>query len=286
MTERVRAVLLDLDDTLVVEYAAVEEAFFATCAEAWVEYDVEPEALQRTVREQARLRWYSCEQAAFIESVGASSFDALRASFRGEGDALAWLRAWAPAFRLETWTAALEAHGIRDRELARELAERFPEERRKSQAVNADAEPVLRALRPHYALAVVTNGFSDLQREKLESARLAPFFDVVLVSAELGYCKPDPRVFEVALERLGVSAAQAVMIGDGLRTDIAGARAAGIRSVWLRRPGVAPEHDIPADAEVSSLREAPDAVAGLFESDARARNARGCRETERRKTHA
>jgi putative hydrolase of the HAD superfamily len=102
--------------------------------------------------------------------------------------------------------------------------------------------------------AVVTNGMSDLQWLKLDRAGLAPHFDAFVASSAVGIGKPDPRIFEVAMERLGSSAAAAWMVGDNPGRDVAGAQAAGIRSVWLDRGGGAAA-EVAADATIGSLAD-------------------------------
>jgi putative hydrolase of the HAD superfamily len=70
--------------------------------------------------------------------------------------------------------------------------------------------------------------------------------DVLIASEEAGVSKPDPRIFEIALERLEATADRAVMVGDSWANDILGARAAGIRAVWFNPAGDdAPEPDVP-----------------------------------------
>src|SRR5690606_31941474 len=74
-------------------------------------------------------------------------------------------------------------------------------------------------------------------------------------SAELGYLKPHPRIFQTALARLGVTPDSAVMVGDSLAHDVAGARAVGMRGVLIvRRGSAATDADVPV---ISSLRELP-----------------------------
>lgn len=85
--------------------------------------------------------------------------------------------------------------------------------------------------------ALVTNGPGAVQRGKLEAVGLTDAFDAVLISAEVGAAKPDVRIFEAALAELGVAPERAWHIGDTLAFDIAGARAAGVESVWLNRDG-------------------------------------------------
>ena len=80
------------------------------------------------------------------------------------------------------------------------------------------------------------------QRQKIAACGFGPFLDTVVISEEAGVTKPDPRIFRLALERLGRPADETVMIGDAWDTDIAGARAAGIRPLWFNRFG-APSPD-------------------------------------------
>ncbi len=58
-------------------------------------------------------------------------------------------------------------------------------------------------------------------------------FGTIVVSLEVGFGKPDPRVFEIAVSRLGVAKDDAVMVGDSLVCDIGGARRAGLRAIWI-----------------------------------------------------
>ena len=78
----------------------------------------------------------------------------------------------------------------------------------------------------------------------------------VFTSGEVGVGTPDPAIFEMALDWLGVPASDAVMVGDSAKRDVAGALAAGIRSVWVNRNGTKWDHTAPRpDAEIASLDE-------------------------------
>jgi putative hydrolase of the HAD superfamily len=121
------------------------------------------------------------------------------------------------------------------------------------------AAALLQAVRPHARIAIVSNNLLEEQRGKLQFCGLASLVDELVVSEEVGVSKPDPRIFAVALSRLGVDAGEAVMFGDSWAADIAGAARAGIRAVWfnpLRKPRPAGPRDVP---EVFSLTP-PDAV--------------------------
>jgi FMN phosphatase YigB (HAD superfamily) len=73
--------------------------------------------------------------------------------------------------------------------------------------------------------------------EALQAAGLRSFFDVVVDSALIGVEKPDPRIFQAALQRLGVAPEEALYVGDLYSVDILGARAAGMEAVLLGNPG-------------------------------------------------
>ena len=97
---------------------------------------------------------------------------------------------------------------------------------------------LLEYLHARAQIGVVTNNTILEQREKLDTYGIAPWMDVVVISEEVGVTKPDPAIFQIALERLGCSPAQAVMLGDSWQVDVLGARQAGIRPVWFNRFGL------------------------------------------------
>ncbi len=82
-------------------------------------------------------------------------------------------------------------------------------------------------------LGLLTNGETAFQMAKLTSSGLLPYFDCVLISQEIGISKPSPRVYQMASERLGVSVSDCLFIGDTPHTDILGAQNAGMDSVLL-----------------------------------------------------
>jgi putative hydrolase of the HAD superfamily len=92
----------------------------------------------------------------------------------------------------------------------------------------------LRHLKALYPLGLLSN-FTDgnTAKEIIERIGLAPFFDVVLISADLGYRKPHPSIFRHLVDELGVGADQILYVGDDPDADIAGARQSGMRPVWM-----------------------------------------------------
>ncbi|TGD78964.1 HAD family hydrolase [Hymenobacter wooponensis] len=99
----------------------------------------------------------------------------------------------------------------------------------------AGALPLLEALKPHYKIGIVTNNRLAEQQEKLQYLGMTPLVDALITSEEIGVPKPNPRIFQVALERLHSRAAETVMVGDNWQADVVGALAVGIRPVWLNR---------------------------------------------------
>lgn len=96
-----------------------------------------------------------------------------------------------------------------------------------------DADRVVKYLASKSPLTIISNGFKEVQHYKFEHSGLAPYFTHTLISEEVGINKPQPQIFEIALERNGITANEAVMVGDSYTSDIAGAKAAGIDQLWI-----------------------------------------------------
>ena len=109
----------------------------------------------------------------------------------------------------------------------------------------------LRSARKTYKLAILTNGAPDLQRLKIAASGLGPHFDVIIVSGEHDIGKPDARILEITLERLGVPPAEAIMVGNSPERDIQVAKNAGVYGVWMNRDGE--DFGIVPDAEIATI---------------------------------
>ncbi len=101
------------------------------------------------------------------------------------------------------------------------------------------ARELLVALREHVPVAIVTNNVTAEQEEKLARFALDAHVDALVTSEDVGVAKPDARIFDAALARLGIARDEAVMLGDSREHDVDGARAAGIAACWLDRAGEA-----------------------------------------------
>ena len=231
-----RAVLLDLDETLIPEDGPLATAYLAVARA--IHGDGAGDEEVSALRAGLRARWNrDAPCPAYRARTHVSASDGLIAEFAGDDPALAEIRGYLPRFRATAFPAG-------------ELVALWQRTRVAAQTAYPHAAAVLERLRRHVRLGLVTNGTSDLQRRKLALAGLAGHFDVVVAACDVGVGKPDPAMFAAALAALDVTASEAVMVGNDLDRDIAGANAAGIRSLWI-------EHGGNGRADLHDLRELP-----------------------------
>jgi putative hydrolase of the HAD superfamily len=258
----IRAVLFDLDDTLVPELPAWDAAFAGACTDCAPERNLDPLEIRRTVFRVTRELWYGSPIGDWSREAGIAFFCALVSDFTDQAEQFGYLRGWTPLWRSTAWRAALAEAGLKDAMMAEALAVALAKRFAEAHMVFEDVLPALDALAAHQ-LAVVTNGPSDLQRRKLAVAGLEARLPLVFISGEVGYGKPDPRIFEHALSKLGIAPDEALMVGDRPNLDVAGARAAGVHAVWLNRDARKNETGVPVDHEIAGLGELADLLAAL-----------------------
>lgn len=127
----------------------------------------------------------------------------------------------------------LAARLRRERALLRRVGDRFTDESLRQLAESAS---LLSRLHERYRIGIVSNFYGNLQAV-CEEAGLTPSIGVAVDSTLVGCKKPDPRIFQAALDALQAEPSEAVFVGDSLRRDMAGARGMGMRHVWLRASG-------------------------------------------------
>ncbi len=205
------ALLFDLDDTILSMSGTAFPAWEALCVRFADRLSpAEPGALFSAIRIASDRFWRDAEQ-------------------RWRGDVEGARRSIvAEAFRIAGAGAPETAPAV-----AREMADTFSRERISTIVPFPGAIETLGRLRAAgRRLALVTNGLSRTQREKIERFSLADFFDCIVVEEEFGAGKPNPRVFRHALATLGAAPNEAWMVGDNLAFDVAGAQQLGIHAVW------------------------------------------------------
>ena len=117
--------------------------------------------------------------------------------------------------------------------MAHEMGAEFLRLTNKYFTVLPGADGVVRELAKRYPLTIISNGFKEVQYYKFAHSGLADCFAHTIISEEVGINKPQPEIFRIALQMNGVTADEAVMIGDSYSSDIQGAKNAGIDQIWL-----------------------------------------------------
>jgi FMN phosphatase YigB (HAD superfamily) len=116
---------------------------------------------------------------------------------------------------------------------------------------------VLEYLSEKYTLAVVSNSMSNVARHAIKKLNLEKYFDTVVISRDLGIRKPDPEIFNYALNNLGVENHEAVHIGDSLEEDVHGAQKAGMKAIWIKKAdedeSLRPDYTVNTISELTSL---------------------------------
>ena len=234
MTPRPDALLLDLDDTILDDSGSTDLHWRGACeAHRAALGGIAPEALHAAIVRARRWYWGDPER----HRVGRLDLDAARA---------------------EVARLALAELGVDARGLAGSIARDYAARKDAAMTPLDGAIETVRWFRESGCrMALLTNGGAGAQRAKIERFGLAGYFDLVLIEGAVGYGKPDPRVYELALDRLGVAAHAAWMVGDNLEWDVAGPQRLGIRGVWVDRRGTGLPDDQPVrpDRIVRSLAE-------------------------------
>ena len=127
--------------------------------------------------------------------------------------------------------------------------------RRHDVALYPESLPLLEELAQNYTLGALTNGNADVTKTPL-----GKFFDFALKAEDVGAAKPEPALFDHALERTGVNASAMIHIGDSHDHDVVGAYRAGIRSVWFTQQEASSDF---ADHVIACLTELPSLLRGL-----------------------
>lgn len=141
-------------------------------------------------------------------------------------------RFYRPLVTVSDGRSALSGESWED--IAREMGGEFLRLTNKYFSLIPDAENVVRYLASKYPLTIISNGFKEVQYYKFEHSGLRDCLTHVLISEEVGINKPQPEIFRIALQRNGITADQAIMIGDSYSSDIAGAQSAGIDQLWIK----------------------------------------------------
>jgi len=234
-----KAILLDLDDTIVALSASADPYWRQVCERFSGQVEgLTPQALFDAIKESRAWFWSDSQRHQ-----------------QGRLDL--------KVARRKIVARAFDRLGIDASELANAVADTFSWERIEGIFVLPGAtEALQRFLERGIRLALITNGAADAQRCTIERFGLASFFDCIVIEGEFGVGKPDGRVYAYALAQLDVQPEEVWMVGDNLEWEVAGPQQMGIRGIWIDAAGSGLPDDSPVrpDLIVGSLAE----LAGLM----------------------
>ena len=215
LPEYVRAVLFDLDETLIDDDRGMRASVSSVAAELAQRYpELDQARLADTYTHESDRFW---SQLGNVPTGGAAGKDGR-------------------SLRTTLWRSVLNQHGVTLTEAAELATDLYAEARRKTYTLFDDVLPALRMLRATRQLGILSNGAGDTQREKMSATGLDTYFDAVVISGEVGVGKPDPRAFALAAELLEPADHLAHVV-DSLASDVEGARRSGVLPIWLNRGG-------------------------------------------------
>ena len=250
-----KAVIFDLDDTLTVHQAAYDESHLAIAEEIARLHEVDPLAMASSMPGIIRRAWEMGPQPDFVRRIGIGGRDLLWGEAGSDRLELADISKRLDDFRVSVWRSVLQTHGTNDFPIAARLAEQFPDEMWARIEPFPEVTAVVRALADRFKLGILTNGMPPHQDQKMGASGVADAFEAVITSGGIGVGKPDSAAFDAVLGALGVSAHEALMVGDTLERDIEGAAAAGISAVRIDRERNGEPPSEVSCTRVSSLAE-------------------------------
>ncbi len=163
--------------------------------------------------------------------------------------------------RFEKTIAALELTHLSPSVLSNEYLRIYPE----GIYLVDGAEELLRLLKPHFIIGIITNGTRDTQGGKVERSPLNGYPDFIVTVDDAKCSKPSPEFFKFAFRRAGVPLGQITCVGDSYEDDIIGAARAGAgRTVWFNPEGapIPEDHAIRPDHIIKHLKELPPILLG------------------------
>lgn len=230
MTQLPRAMLIDMDDTILSAYGRPEIAWHKVAAEFADEFGATTsQQVATAVLASAREFWGKAGAEWRLK------LEEARHIVVGNGFA----------------SLAATGHAALSQDLATRLANRFTAYREEEMFVFPGAHDAIDALKAHgVKLALVTNGASGPQRAKVERFALSHRFDHIQIEGEHGFGKPEERAYLHAMQALGVTAPETWMIGDNLEWEVVAPQRLGIYAIWIDVHG----DGLPADSTVKPDR--------------------------------
>ena len=237
MTQLPRAMLIDMDDTILSAYSRPDLAWNIVATEFAGELaPLSPQRVAAAIADSGRKFWATAE-AAWRLKLDEARHEVVKGGF---------------ATLVTAGEAALPA------DLAIRLADRFNTYREEQMFVFPGAHDAIDALKAlGVKLALVTNGAAGTQRAKVERFALTHRFDHIQIEGEHGFGKPEERAYLHAMEALRVTAPETWMIGDNLEWEVEVPQRLGIYAIWMDAlgEGLPAESTVKPDRIIRSLTE-------------------------------
>ncbi|MBS5116194.1 MAG: HAD family hydrolase [Erysipelotrichaceae bacterium] len=231
----VRLLIFDLDNTLINYGGLTQKAWQLTCERLINSYqlDLDANKLANEIVAVNNLIWEDESK----RPKGNFSFNELRTSIV---------------------TKALQNLNIENEEIVNYLVNQYSKCKHEVIYVFEDVEVTLKKLKKRgYLIALLTNGDSAFQREKLQRFDLEKLFDGIFIDGEQGVGKPEKRAYFNVLNYFKVSPNQACMIGDHFLWEVIAPKKYGLKAIWVNRGnlGVQSDEDTQADAVIKNIKE-------------------------------
>jgi putative hydrolase of the HAD superfamily len=120
-------------------------------------------------------------------------------------------------------------------------------------SINQKTINIVNAIKMQVKVGIITNGSTQRQKAKIINTNLNSCFDIIIISEEVGFSKPDKRIFELALNKLNVQPEAALFVGDDLEKDIGGCQNANIKGIWFNPHMIKNDTEIKPFAEINSF---------------------------------
>jgi putative hydrolase of the HAD superfamily len=217
MTQLPRAMLIDMDDTILSAYGRPDIAWNNVATEFASELaPLSPQQVAAAIVDSGRRFWASAA-AEWRLKLTEARHEVVRGGFAA---------------------LAASGHPAPSSDLATRLADRFTAYREEEMFIFPGAHEAIDALKAHgVKLALVTNGAAETQRAKVERFALTHRFDHIQIEGEHGFGKPEERAYLHAMQALGVTAGETWMVGDNLEWEVEVPQRLGIYAIWMDTHG-------------------------------------------------
>ena len=218
-----RVLLFDLDGTLFDYNKAEVEALRATCLQHGIQYKQAVLDAYTTINDRI---WKEYEQGSITQD------------------------------ELKVKRFALLAEAIGVSLDAQKFSSMYLENMANQNQLIDGAEEIISLLLNRFQLVLITNGLARTQRLRIEKSALAPFFKHIIISEEVGYSKPDSKIFDITFQQINnPSREEVLLIGDSLTSDVTGGNNYGIDTCWFNRFGKQNDIEVIPTYEIRHLSE-------------------------------